>query len=484
MRDAKILFIIHTCGLLLIVLSAAMVVPGLLDFAYGNPDWSTFAVSAAVTCFTGGAWVLMSHGRPLELDRRSGYLLTVVAWCLVGAFGSLPLLFSSLGLSVTDAVFETMSGLTTTGSTVLTGLDTMAPGLLLWRSLLQWIGGLGIVVMALVMLPVLRVGGMQLFRTESSDISEKPVPRVIQMATVTAIIYVSLSVLCAIGYDLAGMNAFDAINHAMATIATGGFSTKDASLGFYDSVPIEIVSIIFMSAGALPLVWYLHIVRNPSRLYRLDEQVKGFFLILVVSTLLMALWNVGHNGMTVAHALRVSAVNITSVLTDTGFATTDFSTWGSFAIGVFFMLMFIGGCAGSTAGAIKIFRWQLLFSGMRRQLTLTFSPSRAMPQRYAGRRIDPEMIVGVRNFFFLYLLTFALLTLGVTATGLDFVSSASGVAQAMANAGPGLGPIVGPAANFSTIPDVAKWLLVVGMLVGRLELLTVYVLLSPDYWRS
>ena len=484
MRGAKILFIIHTCGLLLLLLAAAMVVPAIVDYVSGNHDWDTFLLSALVTSFTGGNWVFMSRGRQPELDQRSGYLLTVAAWLVVGGFGSLPLAFSSLHLSITDAVFETMSGLTTTGSTVLSGLDTMAPGLLLWRSLLQWVGGLGIVVMALVILPMLRIGGMQLFRTESSDISGKPVARAGQMAKLTTLIYVGLSLLCAIGYRIAGMGTFDAINHAMATIATGGFSTHDASLGFYNSLPIEIVAIIFMCAGALPLFWYVHVLVRPRGTSLADRQILGLFAVLIVGAGMLTAWNVAVNSMSVGHAARVAAVNAASVLTDTGFATTDFSTWGSFAIGIFFLLFFIGGCAGSTAGAIKIFRWQLLFKGMRRQLILTFSPNRALPQQYDGRKVDAEMMLSVRNFFFLYLMTFFLLTLGVTATGLDFLSSASGVAQAMANAGPGLGPIVGPGTTFALVPDAGKWLLVAGMLLGRLELLTVYVLLMPTYWRS
>ena len=477
-------FILFSEGYLLLILSATMMVPMIVDAASGHPDWQVFAASAAVTGFVGGALVLAMRGPMPVIGRRTGYLLTASAWCVVGGFGSLPLYFSALDLSFTDACFETFSGLTTTGSTIIAGLDTLAPGLLLWRSLMNWIGGVGIVVMAIVMLPGLSVGGMQLFRSESSDISGKPVARPVEMAALTVGVYVALSVACALAYRVAGMNTFDAINHAMATVATGGFSTKDASIGFYDSLPIEIVSIVFMTAGALPLIWYAQIVYRRGRTLTQERQVPAFLAVLAVAILLATLWNVGANGMDVAEAVRLSAFNVTSILTDTGFATADYSAWGSFAVGLFFLLMLIGGCAGSTSGAIKIFRWQILLVAARRHLRLMLSPHRVVPIRYGERVIDNDTLHSVRNFFFMYLATFAVLSLLVMATGLDFLSGTSAVAQAMANAGPGLGPLVGPAGNFAGISDPAKWLLIVGMLLGRLELSTIYVLLLVEYWRS
>lgn len=479
----SIQFVLFVNGIILCILAGAMIAPGILDFLHSNRDWQVFAASGGVTLFTGLMLAIANNGPPQRIDQRTSYLLTILSWSLVGAFGSLPLWLSSLKLSFTDAFFETMSGLTTTGSTVLTGLDTMAPGLLLWRSLLQWIGGIGIVVMAIVLLPLMRVGGMQLFKAESSDISGKIVPRVYQLAALTALTYLALSVACAIAYSFAGMGWFDAVNHAMTTLATGGYSTKDASIGHYDSVPIEVVSIIFMTSGALPLVFYARLfLDGPAALAR-ERQIVPFLCVLFVATGAMTLWNVGFNGMGWNTALRQSAFNITSILTDTGYATADFAKWGSFAIGLFFVLFLVGGCAGSTAGGIKIFRWQLLFQGARRQLLLTLSPHRVVAVRYAGRTVELEMLASVRNFFFLYLLTFLGLSLACMATGLDFLSSTSGVAQGMANAGPGLSTLVGPAANFASIPNGAKWIIVLAMLMGRLELMTVYVLLLRDFWR-
>jgi trk system potassium uptake protein TrkH len=481
----RIRIVLFVDGILLVTLSAAMSIPMLVDLAAGNPDWQIFAASAVLTLFVGGMFVLSMRGEDPPLGQRTGYLLTVSAWVMIGAFASLPLFFSRLGLSYTDAFFETMSGLTTTGSTIISGLDDLPPGLLLWRSLLQWIGGVGIVVMAIVLLPILRTGGMQLFRTESSDISGKPLSRTRQIAGVTIAVYVGLSVLCAIAYAASGMNAFDAINHAMTTLSTGGYSTRDASIGYYDSVPIEVVGIVFMVAGALPLIWYARLIMERGRKTRAEgRQVPVLLAILLIAAALATVWNVLANGMPVATALRLSAFNVTSILTDTGYATSDFSAWGSFAVGLFFSLYLIGGCAGSTSGAIKIFRWQILADGIGRQLKRMFQPHRVLLAGYGAQRIDEETVQAVRNFFVLYMMTLLTVSLAVMATGIDFLSSISAVAQAMANAGPGLGQVGGPAGNFSTFPDPAKWLLAVAMLLGRLELSTVYVLLLADYWRS
>ncbi|MCB8837313.1 TrkH family potassium uptake protein [Aurantimonas sp. VKM B-3413] len=476
-------FAIFVNGLLLIGLGASMLVPALVDFGTNNRDAENFVICALLVGGTGSLFAAaFRQHRTGTLDRRTGYLITLTAWLSVSFFGSLPLAVSSLNISMTDALFETVSGLTTTGATVLSGLDTTAPGLLLWRSLLQWIGGIGIVVMALAMLPLLHVGGMQLFLSESSDVSGKTFPRVGQFARAIGAVYVGLTLACTAGLMVAGMGAFDAVNHAMAAIATGGFSTKDASVGFYNSVGIEVVLIVFMTAGALPLVVYASLLMRGRRAILEDGQVFGFLKVLAVAIGAATVWNISQ-GMEPFLALRVSAFNVTSVLTDTGFATTDFSTWGSFAIGLFFVLYFIGGCAGSTAGAIKIFRWQILFVSALRHLKTTLSPSRILVLRYQQKQIDGDTIAAVRNFFFMYLITFVVLSLAAMATGLDFLSSTSAVAQGMANAGPGLGPVVGPATNFGHVPEAAKWVVMAAMLLGRLELATVYVVLLPDFWK-
>ena len=486
-------FILYTNGFLLFVLSGFMLLCAAVAWSAGTPDATVFLISAVCTIFAGGLLHLSYNPSSRKLDkdgashlskRQSAYLLTVSAWVVLSVFATLPLLFSSLRLNVTDAAFETVSALTTTGSTVLVGLDDMPHGILLWRSLLQWLGGYGIVAMAMIMLPTLRIGGMQLFQAESSDITEKSRPSAVRVVATVGWVYLVLTALCAIALVMAGMSGFDAVNHAMTALATGGYSTKDASVGYYDSVAIEVVLIVFMVSGALPLIYYDRVLTDGWRRHLKNEQVIAFLAFLVVSTLAVTLWNVYHNEWPFFHALRMAAFNVTSVLTDTGYATDDFSAWGSFAMGVFFILFFIGGCAGSTAGAIKSFRWVILIRSAGNQLKTMLSPSRIVNLSYENKPVDAPMVTAILNFLFLYFVTFWLLSLAVLWTGLDFISSISAVAQAMANAGPGLGPVVGPGTNFASIPDTAKWLLMIGMLMGRLELATIYVLFTRSFWRS
>jgi trk system potassium uptake protein TrkH len=475
--------ILYVIGFLLGGMGCVMLVPALIDLSFANPDWRTFVAAAATTVFLGGSLVLANRRDDFHLDLAQGFMLTTLAWVAVASVGALPFIFAQNALSLTDAFFESTSGFTTTGSTVIVGLDQYPPGLLLWRSLTQWMGGLGIIVMAIMMLPFLRVGGMQLFRTESSERSDKIFPRAVQMGRWIGSTYLLLTLLCAIALKLAGMSWFDACNHAMSTIATGGFSTKDASIGFYENPTIEWIGVLFMTSGALPLTFYIRAALQGPRSMLDDGQVWTFLAVLGAAILAMALWVCLHVGAPVLEALRLAAFNVTSILTDTGYASTDYTQWGGFAIGAFFLFYFVGGCAGSTSGAIKIFRWRILFSSVRRQFHSMGRPHEVMAATYGGRRLTPELIASVVNFFFLYILTFAALSLALMLFGLDFLTSVSGVAQAMANAGPGLGDIIGPAGNFAALPDPAKWILSFAMLLGRLELFTILVLLTPAFWR-
>ena len=475
-------FVFFIIGALLVVLAAAMMVPALVDMANEDRDSTVFLASAFTSAFFGGALLLTCRQHSIEFTRHTGYLVTVGSWVFITAFGSLPLIYSSLHIDVTDAVFETMSALTTTGSTVLSGLDTMPRGILLWRSIMQWIGGLGIVAMAILLLPFLRIGGMQLFLTESSAIGDKGTARFIQFALAITAVYVALTILCAAALVAVGMGVFDAVNHAMAALATGGFSTKDASVGYFNSVPIEVVLTVFMAAGALPLVFYVHLLRRGWCAFLMDSQVPAFFIVLFGAILAVALWLWGRDGIAWWPALRMSSFNVTSVLTDTGFGTADFSRWGAFPVGVLFVLMLIGGCAGSTAGSIKIFRWQILWRGAHDHLQAMLSPNKVRRVRFEDSPVSPEMLASVRNFFFLYLLTLGAISLALMGTGMDFLASFSAVAQAMANAGPGLTHDIGPAGNFAHVPMAAKWLLILAMLLGRLELATVYVLALRSFW--
>ena len=480
--DFRPIFLI--IGLLLATLALMMLVPAAVDAFAGHPDWEVFAISSGVTMFVGIAMVLTSRAGAMRLSIRQAFLMTTLSWLSITFFASLPFHYSGLGLSFTDAFFEAMSGITTTGSTVITGLDQAPRGILLWRALLQWLGGIGIIVMAIAVLPMLKVGGMQLFRMESSDQSEKALPRAAQVATAIGVIYLFLSGVCAGAYWLAGMTGFEAIAHAMTTIATGGFSTSDGSLGHFDSAAIDAIATFGMIIGSLPFILYLKTLQGNFRAHFSDTQVQWFLSTVAVVMITAAGWLWLDRGLEPVLALRLAAFNIVSVITGTGYATSDFSLWGSFALPVFFFIMFIGGCAGSTTCGIKIFRFQVLYAAARTQIHQLLQPHGVFIPYYNRRPISEEVIISVLSFFFMWFLSFTLLALALGMLGLDFLTAFSSAATAIANVGPALGPIVGPSGNFQSLPDAAKWLLAGGMLLGRLELFTVIVLFSRSFWRD
>lgn len=482
MMDFRPIFLI--LGLLLATLALSMCIPAIVDAAVGNPDWQVFAVSAGLTLFVGVALTLTSSRGRIKLNVRQAFVMTTLSWLILTVFAALPFVFSELKLSYTDAFFETMSGITTTGSTVITGLDSAPPGILLWRGILQWLGGLGIVVMAIAVMPMMGVGGMQLFKVEAFDTGEKVLPRAVQISMALVGIYVSLTAVWAFFLWWAGMTPLEASVHSMTTIATGGFSTSDGSVGHFDSWIIDVIITLGMVLAAMPFLLFFQCVRGkPMDLWR-DEQVRGFVAItatiIVITTVL--LWF--ETGMDPVQALRYSAFNVVSALTGTGYATDDYGLWGSFALPVFFFIMFIGGCSGSTSCGIKIFRFQILYAAARVQMRHLLQPRGVFIPYYNRRPISDEVIVSVLSFFFVYGLTFAALAMGLGVLGLDFMTATTSAATAISNVGPGLGPIVGPAGTFQTLPDAAKWLLSAGMLLGRLELFTVLVLFSRTFWRG
>ena len=465
-------------------LAVAMCLPAIFDLIIGNPNWQVFLLAAALTLFIGIMLVLMTRDNVRKISIRQAFVLTTVVWVVIPSFAALPLAFADLQLSYTDAFFEAMSGLTTTGSTVMLGLDSTPPGILLWRALLQWLGGIGIIAMAIVILPLLQVGGMQLFRMESSDTSDKVMPRTTQIVTYISVLYVALTVLCAVLYWAGGMSGFDAVTHAMTTIATGGFSTHDASVGYFNSPAIDATATMFMLIGGMPFVLYLQALRGaPLRLIR-DSQVRWFLATVVIAVLSMWFYLVGDlEGQVFKNFFRV-AFNVVSVITGTGYSTEDYSAWGPFAVSVLFFLMFVGGCAGSTTCGIKIFRFQVLYATAKNQMYRLLQPHGVFIPYYNRRPIPETVTESVMGFFFLYALAFAVIAMGLGLLGLDFLTAASGAATAISNVGPGLGPRIGPAGTFATLPDAAKWLLSFGMLLGRLELFTVLVLLVPSFWRK
>lgn len=470
-------------SLLVLVLSACMLLPAGVDALQGNPDWMVFAVSAAAGAALAGMGALATRGRSLELGLRQGFIVTSMSWVAMSAVAALPLYFSDLDLSYTDAFFEAISGLTTTGSTVLAGLDTMAPGILLWRSLLQWIGGVGIIVMGMAILPFLRVGGMQLFHTESSDRSDKILPRPGQIAAAIGRVYLGMSILCAGLYMVAGMTLFEAVNHAMTTLATGGFSTSDGSLGHWGA-SVQGVATVFMLAGGLPFVLYVRALQGrPDALYG-DSQVRMLMAFLAAAIAVVAIWLVDEGRAAPLDALRLAAFNVVSIVTTTGYATADYGLWGGFAMVAFFCLTFVGGTTGSTAGGIKIFRFEILVRLVAKIIAGLQHPNRAYPLTYRRMRLGEDIVTGVIAFFAFFISSFAALSLALGLFGPDDITAMSGAATAMANVGPGLGPVIGPAGTFASLPDGAKWLLSFAMLLGRLEVFTVLVLFTPAFWRS
>ncbi len=476
--------VLFVVGILLTTLAAFMFVPALVDATAGNPDWRVFLAAAFFTLFIGVTLVLMNRTGPIKMNVRQTFLLTTLAWLVTAAFAALPFAFSELELDYTDAFFESMSGLTTTGSTVIVGLDTAPPGILMWRALLQWQGGIGIIVMAIAVLPVLGVGGMQLFRTEASDFTEKVLPRATQISAVIGLIYLTLTAAAATAYWLAGMTPFEAICHAMTTIATAGFSTSDASIGHFQSPAIEWIATAFMVIGSLPFILYFQLISgSPWRLWR-DTQVRAFLAVtgIAVLTIVIWLWRTGDESFeaTVRHA----AFNTVSVLTGTGYSSANYAAWGEFAVAVLLMLMFIGGCTGSTTGGIKIFRFQALHATAMVQIRQLLQPHGVFVAHYNRKPIPDSVAQAVMGFFILFAFVFMVVALALSSLGLDFMTSVSGAATALANVGPGLGPVIGPNGTFAPLPDTAKWVLSAAMLLGRLELFTVFVLFSRRFWRG
>ena len=475
--------VVFILGILLCVLALAMTIPAIVDAFVGHPDWQVFAAASATTLFVAVSMILTARVRWVVFTVRQAFILTNLAWLVIAAFGALPFAYSELDLSITDAFFESMSGVTTTGATVIVGLDNAPPGILLWRAILQWLGGIGIIVMAVAVLPVLQVGGMQLFRVEAFE-TEKVMPRAAQIAGSISIIYVSLTAIAAIVLWWLGMTGFEAVAHAMTSIATGGFSTSDKSLGYFDSAAIDWSICVFMVLGSMPFVLYLRMVRGRPGLLLRDSQVRWMAAIMAAAVLSIAAWLWHQELMEPEPSLRYAAFNAISIMTGTGYSTAAFDTWGGYVMSIMFVLMFVGGCAGSTTCGIKIFRFQVLYATAVAQLKRLLQPHGVFFPYYNKKPIAESVATSVMAFFFLFIGCFGALAMGLGLLGLDFVTAVSGAASAMANVGPGLGEIIGPAGTYKTLPEAAKWLLAAGMMLGRLELFTVLVLLTPAFWRG
>jgi len=471
-------------GVLVVILGIFMLIPYLLQIYYKEISHS-FLSSAFITIFIGGLLILANLEKNFRLNLQETFLFSTLAWVLVATFGSLPFIFSTLNFSFSDAFFESMSGITTTGSTVISNLDDAPKSILLWRAIMQWLGGIGIIVMAITVFPLLKVGGMQLFKMESSQDTEKIFPRTAEIAKTIISTYLILTLLCGLFYWFFGMSVFDSIAHSMTTIATGGFSTHTKSIGYFQSSDIEIVATVFIILGSIPFISYLKFLKGNSKVFFQDVQIRGLIYLLLVSIFIMFLYLFfTNNEISLLDRLRISSFNVVSILSGTGYITDDFGLWGKFPLIFFLFLMFVGGCAGSTTCGIKIFRLQMLFLFFQNQIKKLIFPNSVSIIKYNNQKISENFITSVIIFVFSYLFLFIILATLLSIAGLDFLSAISGAATSISNVGPGLGEMIGPNGNFSQVSDVSKWLLSFGMLLGRLELFAVLVLFFPSFWRN
>jgi len=481
MSNYKTVF--FTLGVLQIILGISMIIPIVIQIIYGELD-SSFIGAGIITIIFGILFFLANLDHDKKLNLQQAFLLTSLSWLSIAIFGSLPFVFSSLQLSITDSLFESMSGITTTGSTIIINLNDSPKGILLWRALLQWLGGIGIIVMAITLMPIMNVGGMQLFKISSNDASEKILPKSKEIALSLILIYSGLTFICSIFYKIFGMNYFDSITHAMTTIATGGFSNYNESIGHFNSATIEITAIIFIILGSIPFIAYIKFLNGNKRIFISDSQIRTFIKIIIISIIILFFYLAFQNKNFSEINLRSISFNVVSILTGTGYVTQQFDNWGSFSLIFFLILMFIGGCAGSTACGIKIFRVQILYLFLVNQLKKIIYPRGIFVIKYDSNNVDDKFMSSIISFIYLYIIIFFFITALLSLSGLDFVTSISAAATSISNVGPGLGTIIGPNGNFSQLPDFSKWVLSFGMILGRLELFAILVLFLPSFWQK
>tara|TARA_Y100000590_G_scaffold447754_1_gene583483 strand:- start:2433 stop:3815 length:1383 start_codon:yes stop_codon:yes gene_type:complete len=460
-----------------------MTIPYGVQLIYGENN-SSFLASSIVTVFIGILITLSNLKKEKQLGLQQAFLFSTLAWFSIALFGSLPFMLSNLKLSFSEAFFESMSGITTTGSTVILDLDGSPKSILLWRAIMQWLGGIGIIVMATTVLPLLKVGGMQLFKTDSSG-TEKILPKTIEVATAIITIYTTLTFACGFIYWSQGMSLFDSIAHSFTTLATGGFSTHNDSIGYFNNPGIEFTATAFIILGSIPFIAYLKFIKGNKKIFFQDFQIRGFFYLLLISVSVMFVYLfLNNNGYSFIDNLRISSFNVVSILSGTGYVTDDFGLWGKFPLIFFLFLMFVGGCAGSTTCGIKVFRLQMLLIFIKNQIKKLIYPNSVVVHSYNNKKIEDNFINSVIIFIFSYLFLFLIISVLLSISGLDFLSAISGAATSISNVGPGLGDMIGPNGNFSQVSNVSKWILSFAMLLGRLEIFAVLVLFLPSFWRS
>ena len=481
MSNYKTVF--FTLGVLLIVLGFSMLVPITVQLIY-NEFNSTFIISSIITITFGILFFLANIDNNRSLSTQQAFLLTALSWIGVAIFGSIPFIFSDLNLSITDAFFESMSGITTTGATIINNLSDTPKAILSWRAILQWLGGIGIIVMAITLMPIMNIGGMQLLKISSGDSSEKILPKTKQISLRLVLIYFSLTLLCAFFYKVCGMNFFDSLTHSMTTIATGGFSNYNQSIGFFESAKIEYVSIVFIILGSIPFISYIKFLSGNKKIIFKDEQIKLFFKLIFFSILILFIYLAIVNKSIFEIQLRSIIFNVISILTGTGYVTKEFDQWGNFPLIFFLLLMFIGGCAGSTTCGIKVFRVHMLYFFLKNQLLKIIYPRAIINLKYNNDIVQDKLIASIISFIYLYIIIFFVISALLTLTGLNFITAVSGAASSISNVGPGLGNEIGPNSNYANLPAVSKWILSTGMILGRLEIFAILVIFLPSFWRN
>ncbi len=472
-------------GLLLMMFSLTMLPPIAISVIFDEASWLPFLEAFGLTLLAGILIWLPVHKTRKDLRLRDGFLVVAAFWTVLGTFGAAPLLLAdTVPLSITDAIFESMSGLTTTGATVLTGLDELPRSILYYRQQLQWFGGMGIIVLAVAVLPMLGVGGMQLYRAETPGPVKdtKLTPRITETAKALWYVYLAFTTACAASYMLAGMNWFDALCHSFSTVAIGGFSTHDASIGYYDSAAIDLVAIFFMFAAGINFSLHFYAWRYVSiRHYSQDPEFRGYTVILLGVAVLVIFGLFQHQvyaspGDNILNGLFQAV----SIATTTGFTTADYSTWPAAVPVLLIFASFIGGSAGSTAGGIKVVRWLLIYKQGLREITRLVHPSAEIPVKLGSKAVGHRVVDAVWGFFSIYVVVFSVMMIAMMAAGLDQVTAFSAVAATLNNLGPGLGEV---SSGFMTLSDAPKWIAIVGMLLGRLEIFTLLVLITPTFWR-
>ena len=481
MSNYKTVFFI--IGVLQIILGIFMAIPIFSQFIFSEID-SSFITSSAITLVFGVLFVLSNLDYEKKINLKQAFLLTTLSWLTIAIFGSLPFYFSDLNISFTDSFFESMSGLTTTGSTIISNLELAPKSVLLWRALLQWLGGIGIIVMAITLMPIMNIGGMLLFKVLNTDSSEEILPSSKEISLKLILIYFVLTFLCALAYKIFGMGYFDSLTHSMTTIATGGFSNYNESIGHFNNVKIEITAMLFIILGSLPFIAYIKFLNGNRKVFLNDSQIKTFIKLIIISILILFFYLFIKIEDFSLNDFRYISFNSISILTGTGYVTGKFDQWGSFSLFFFLILMFIGGCAGSTTCGVKIFRIQILYKFIINQLKKIIFPRGIFVIKYENNNVNDKFLASIISFIYLYILLFFLITALLSLSGLDFITSISGAATSISNVGPGLGSVIGSSGNFSTLPDFSKWILSAGMLLGRLELFAILVLFLPSFWKK